>query len=145
VILIDQPLGSRLKTAGRSSAAERLSSSARRVAYDNLARLADCIRSRGLVPVLHPHAGSCTEFWDEIEHVVNAPTLAEMDLCLDSGHLAYAGIDRPRRWSRYVTVSVTRSRTWTTRSSIAFAETVSFFGKPSAREFSPHSAVAALK
>jgi len=37
---------------------------------------------------VHPHAGSHIEFADEIE-----AALEVCDLCLDTGHCAYAGID----------------------------------------------------
>ena len=42
----------------------------------------------GLVPVVHPHAGSRIEFEDEIERVLEDTTAG---LCIDTAHLAYAG------------------------------------------------------
>ena len=40
--------------------------------------------------MVHPHAGGYIEFADEVERLV-ADT--DLDLCIDSGHFAYAGID----------------------------------------------------
>ena len=63
--------------------------------------MAAIARRAGLCPVLHPHAGTYVEFADEIE-----PLLELAHLCLDTGHLAYAGIDPAaacRAWRpRYV-------------------------------------------
>jgi inosose dehydratase len=52
----------------------------------------------GLVPVVHPHAGSYLEFADEIEAVLDA---VDVGLCLDTGHAAYAGLDPVALYRRY--------------------------------------------
>src|SRR5690606_27726937 len=52
--------------------------------------LAEIARGFGLRPVVHPHAGGYLEFEDEIERLV---TDSDLDLCLDTGHLAYARMD----------------------------------------------------
>jgi inosose dehydratase len=89
----------RARTAGRSDLAPRL---ARRAGLRRgVDRVAEIARAAGLTPVLHPHAGTYVEFEDEID-----PLLDLVDLCLDTGHLAYAGIDPAtacRAWQpRYV-------------------------------------------
>ena len=52
--------------------------------------MADTAREFGLRPVFHPHAGTFVEFLDEIERLMED---TELDLCLDTGHCAYARID----------------------------------------------------
>jgi inosose dehydratase len=88
LLVIPSVTPERARTAGREQAAERLGAGGR----DALARGVDAVcaiaRVEGLEPVLHPHAGTYVEFADEIE-----PLLELADLCVDTGHLAYAGID----------------------------------------------------
>jgi inosose dehydratase len=65
------------------------------LAVDAIAKIA---RSRGLRPLLHPHAGTCLRFDDDLELL-----LEFADLCLDTGHALYDGLDPVelyRRWSR---------------------------------------------
>jgi inosose dehydratase len=49
----------------------------------------------GLDPLVHPHAGTYVEHAGEIEALLEATGLG---LCLDTGHLAYAGLD-PVGWA----------------------------------------------
>ena len=51
--------------------------------------MAGVAAAHGLVPVVHPHAGSRIEFEDEIERVLEDTTAG---LCIDTAHLAYAGL-----------------------------------------------------
>lgn len=89
LVLIDRPGPERAPTAGRGDVAQRLD----RQAWDRLtataAALGELARQHGLRPAFHPHAGSYVEFADEIDRLL-ADT--ELDLCLDTGHAAYAGI-----------------------------------------------------
>lgn len=48
-------------------------------------------------PVIHPHAGGCIEFADELEKLMAAIPHEVAGLCLDTGHLYYAGMD-PCTW-----------------------------------------------
>ena len=48
----------------------------------------------GVRPVIHPHAGGYIEFDDETERIVNDISNDLAGLCLDTGHLYYAG-DNP--------------------------------------------------
>ena len=86
LVIVPAVAGERARTAGRADLAPRLRRTAdlRRA----VGRVAEIARAAGLCPVLHPHAGTYVEFEDEIE-----PLLDIADLCLDTGHLAYAGID----------------------------------------------------
>lgn len=86
LVVIDSVVPERERTAGRPDLAPRLRrTDALRRGVDRVAAIA---RRAGLCPVLHPHVGTYVEFADEIE-----PLLDLADLCLDTGHLAYAGID----------------------------------------------------
>ncbi|TKI03006.1 TIM barrel protein [Martelella alba] len=48
-------------------------------------------------PVIHPHAGGCIEFADEIDRLANDIPYTTAGLCLDTGHLYYSGMD-PAAW-----------------------------------------------
>ena len=55
---------------------------------DGLRRSAAIANDQGLRPVVHPHAGSFIEFEEEVRRLLDQP---DLDLCLDTGHAAYAG------------------------------------------------------
>ena len=86
-VIIDQPDDIRAATAGRPAVAPRLQGARWRKMLDTIERVADIARNHGMRPGVHPHAGGYIEFIDEIERLVEDSSL---DLCLDSGHLAYA-------------------------------------------------------
>jgi inosose dehydratase len=88
--LIDKPDATRVATAGRPDAAPRLDDGRWGQMMEQLNVLAEVARGYGVHPVVHPHVGGYIEFVDEIERLV-ADT--DLDLCLDTGHLAYARID----------------------------------------------------
>jgi inosose dehydratase len=88
--LIDKPDDVRVATAGRPDAAPRLDDVARAGLFARFEAVADLARDAGVHPVVHPHVGGYVEFEDEIERLV-ADT--DLDLCLDTGHLAYARMD----------------------------------------------------
>jgi len=90
LVVIDRPGAERAATAGRPDAARRLPAREWRDLIAVVGRVAEVARAHGLRPVVHPHAGSFLEFEDEVERLL-ADT--ELDLCLDTGHLAYAGLD----------------------------------------------------
>lgn len=90
LVIIDKPGPDRVATAGRSEVARRLPHAAWQAMLDTIARVADVAREHGLTPTIHPHAGGYIEFDDEIERIA---TDTDLDLCLDTGHLAYAGSD----------------------------------------------------
>jgi inosose dehydratase len=88
LVIIDEPSPQRVVTAGRSEAASRLSSERWTRMLESIERIAEVARTTGLRPAVHPHAGCYLEFDDEIDRLI-AET--DLDLCLDTGHLAYAG------------------------------------------------------
>ena len=97
LVLLDAVSPERSATAGRGEDAPRLEGARHDALLESLAGAAAAARRHGLVPLVHPHAGTFVEFEDEI-----AGALAVADLCLDTAHLTYAGIDPAaayRRWA----------------------------------------------
>lgn len=96
LVVIDEVSPERDKTAGRSDAARRLTSGEWGAFLDLTRRVAAVASEEfDLTPVFHPHAGSYVEFEDEIEILVARTTADRLQLCLDTGHCAYAGIAIP--------------------------------------------------
>lgn len=89
-VIIDKPDEVRVATAGRPGAAPRLDDRAWAGMLGEIQALAAIARGHALRPVVHPHAGGYLEFEDEIERLVAD---SDLDLCLDTGHLAYARMD----------------------------------------------------
>jgi len=78
-------------TAGRTEDAVRLTTGQLATSLEAISEIADIAHGYGLVPVLHPHAGTHLEFRDEIELL--AAELPSVQFCVDTDHSAYAGID----------------------------------------------------
>ena len=83
----------RLSTAGRADAAERLNDEQFDTWSTTVGMVAEIARNAGVEPVLHPHAGTHLEFQDELDRVVERFAPEEVSLCVDTGHLAYGGMD----------------------------------------------------
>jgi inosose dehydratase len=96
LVVIDMVDPVRAATAGRSAVAPRLSPAARRELWAGVDAVAAIATGHGLRPLLHPHAGTHVEFLDEIE-----PLAERIDLCLDTGHLAYAGLAAAELYERW--------------------------------------------
>jgi inosose dehydratase len=95
LVILDRVSPARAATAGHADRAPRLAPAAWAGFRDRIAAVAAIADAAGLDPVLHPHAGTYLEFADEIEPMLAATGLG---LCLDTGHLAYAGLD-PVAWA----------------------------------------------
>ncbi len=93
VIINDLPK-ERAATAGRSDAAPRLSPEAWKAFMATVAEVARIARDEyGLDPVIHPHVGGYLEFADEVDAALGDLPADLVGLCIDTGHLAYAGVD----------------------------------------------------
>jgi len=90
IVLIDRPSAARVLTSGRSSEAPRLDDAARQAFHAALGAAAAIGERHGLRAAVHPHAGSYLEFEDELERLVDE---TDLGLCLDTGHLVFAGAD----------------------------------------------------
>jgi inosose dehydratase len=88
--------------AGHPDRAPRLDDTAWAGMVGNIRAIATLARDKyGVRATIHPHAGGYIEFADELERVADdiAPDVA--GLCLDTGHLAYAGMDSVETLRRY--------------------------------------------
>jgi inosose dehydratase len=80
--------------AGHSDRAPRLDNKAWQGMIDNINAIATLARDRhGVRAVIHPHAGGHIEFADELQRVVDDIPADLAGLCLDTGHMAYSGMD----------------------------------------------------
>ncbi|MDP9464015.1 MAG: sugar phosphate isomerase/epimerase [Actinomycetota bacterium] len=93
LVVIDMVSEQRGATAGRSAAAPRLGGRPYQALLTGLRQAAGIAIEHGLTPVLHPHVGSYIEFEDEIERVLTDTVDDGLQLCIDTGHLAYAGVE----------------------------------------------------
>lgn len=93
-VIIDDLPEERAKTAGRSDVAPRLPADSWKAFMATIAALARIARDEyGLLPVIHPHVGGYLEFADEVDAALDDLDGDLVGLCIDTGHLAYAGID----------------------------------------------------
>jgi inosose dehydratase len=80
--------------AGHSDRASRLDGDAWNGMVANICAIAERARDRhGVRALIHPHAGGYIEFADELARIVSDVPLQVAGLCLDTGHLDYAGMD----------------------------------------------------
>jgi inosose dehydratase len=98
LMLIDRPAPERAATAGRSLDSRRLAGADWTAMVEAMRRSAAIARAHGLRAAVHPHAGTFLEYEDEIERLLDD---CDLDLCLDTGHAAYAGIDPDRALVAY--------------------------------------------
>ncbi len=88
--------------AGHSETALRLDEAAWAGMIANIEAIANLARSRhGVRAVIHPHAGGYIEFADEIRRLSHDVPQETAGLCLDTGHIFYAGMDPARTLEQY--------------------------------------------
>jgi inosose dehydratase len=88
--------------AGHSERAPRLDVSAWARMMDTIHAIGRLARDQfGVRATVHPHAGGYIEFEDELERLVADLDPALAGLCLDTGHLAYAGMDPVETLRKY--------------------------------------------
>ena len=102
LVVIDSVKAMRNNTAGHSELARRMNSEEWKLMMDNI-RIISKIASEefGIRPVVHPHAGGYIEFKDEMDRFLNDITSDLTGLCLDTGHLFYAGDDPSENLKEY--------------------------------------------
>ncbi len=94
LVIIDAVKDDRNFTAGHPKLAKRLNVSAWKSLIDNITKISTIAKEEfGIRAVVHPHAGGYIEYQDETERVVNDIEDSLLGLCLDTGHLYYAGDD----------------------------------------------------
>jgi inosose dehydratase len=77
----------------------RLGDEGWRTLLQNLDRIDDRARERGVVAALHPHVGTMVENSAEVERVLDG---SHVGLCVDTGHLLVGGSDPVELSRRYV-------------------------------------------
>lgn len=88
--------------AGHSDQAPRLDETAWNWMVENIRRIATLARDKyGVRVTIHPHAGGYIEFADELERIVDDIPADLAGLCLDTGHMAYSGMDPVATLRRY--------------------------------------------
>lgn len=88
--------------AGHVDRAPRLDPASWAGMIETIRAIGERARDRyGVRAVLHPHAGGYVEFEDELEWLVDDVSGEVVGLCLDTGHLDYAGMDPAATLLRY--------------------------------------------
>ncbi|GAB7530244.1 TIM barrel protein [Pseudomonas sp. 3A(2025)] len=94
LVVIDWGHEARDYAAGHSDRAQRLSPEAWQTMIGHIRAIAELSwREYGVRTVVHPHAGGHIEFADELAQLVQDIPADVAGLCLDTGHLYYAGMD----------------------------------------------------
>ncbi|HEY0521216.1 MAG TPA: TIM barrel protein [Ilumatobacteraceae bacterium] len=96
LVVIDMVSHERGATAGRSAAAHRLAGSEYEVLLSGIRQASSIAIKHGLTPVLHQHCGTYVEFEDEVDRLLDDTIDDGLQLCIDTGHYIYAGVDPVR-------------------------------------------------
>ena len=102
LVIIDRVSAERSATAGRSTAARRLSPADWVVMMRHVSAIARLARDEyGVQSSLHAHTGCYIEFEDELDQAMADLPDDLVGLCVDTGHSAYAGTDPVALIRRY--------------------------------------------
>lgn len=94
LVILDAVKETRNHTAGQSDKAVRLKPADWQKMMTNIKEISHIAsKEYGIRPVVHPHAGGYLEFKDETEQFLNDVPGDLAGLCLDTGHVYYAGED----------------------------------------------------
>ncbi|WP_053179530.1 TIM barrel protein [Pseudomonas kilonensis] len=94
LVIIDWGHETRDYAAGHSDRAPRLDDARWNTMMAHIRAIADIAwHQYGIRAVIHPHAGGYIEFADELARLVDDIPDEVAGLCLDTGHLYYAGMD----------------------------------------------------
>lgn len=94
LVIIDWGHEERDYAAGHSDRAPRLDDARWNTMMTHIRAVADIAwHAHGIRAVIHPHAGGHIEFADELARLVDDIPHDVAGLCLDTGHLYYAGMD----------------------------------------------------
>jgi len=103
-VIIDHISTKRMKTSGNQKNSINLDKSS----FKNMAIFINevsniCYEKFGLIPVLHPHAGTYIEYESEIDDILNEIKSSYLSLCLDTAHLYYSSVDPYKAILKYST------------------------------------------
>ena len=93
LVIVDHLAADRTAVAGRRDERTVLDDAGFGDLVDGVRAVAGVADKQGVRAVLHPHAGTYTEYRDEIDRLLAALDPAEVGLCIDTGHCAFAGVD----------------------------------------------------
>ena len=96
LVVIDMVSHERGATAGRGGVAQRLEGQGYEDLLSGIRQACGIAIKHGLTPVLHQQSGSYIEFEDEVERMLADTVNDGLQLCIDTGHFIYAGIDPVR-------------------------------------------------
>ncbi|HAT1612148.1 TPA: TIM barrel protein [Raoultella planticola] len=130
LVIIDFGNPERAALAGQPAKAPRLSPAAWQTMMSHITILSEIAwKEYGVRPVIHPHAGGCIEYADELAKLVEDIPDSVAGLCLDTGHLYYSAMDPlatlEKYWERvdYLHFKDINQSVWKT----VIAEQVDFF------------------
>ncbi|MEP7046208.1 MAG: TIM barrel protein [Ilumatobacteraceae bacterium] len=101
LVVIDMVSDERGATAGRGDAAARLEGAGYQALLSGVRQATAIAIKHGLTPVLHQHCGTYIEFEDEVERMLADTADDGLQLCIDTGHYIYAGVDPIRFFSEH--------------------------------------------
>lgn len=102
LVIIDFGHPARAALAGQPTKAPRLSPAEWQTMMRHITTLSEIAwQEYGVRPVIHPHAGGCIEFEDELAQLVADIPHSVAGLCLDTGHLFYSGMNPIAALDRY--------------------------------------------
>ena len=93
-VIIDHITKERMETSGNQTLSVSLNNNDHKKMVNFINEIANmCFEEFGILPVLHPHAGSHIEYEYEIDRILNDVKSDHLALCLDTGHLHYCKVD----------------------------------------------------
>ncbi len=101
LVVIDSVNDVRSKYAGLPDEAPRLDEAHWQHMMETIRWVATIAREKGIRAVVHPHAGGYIEYKDEIDRMLEEVSAEDAGLCLDTGHLYYAGMDPVHSLAEY--------------------------------------------
>ena len=101
LVVIDHISPERMETAGDQNSAISLDDYRFKYMIDLICQLAQVALRHGVIPVIHQHAGCYIEFEPELEQVLSELDPDQVGICVDTGHMAYAGIDAVAFYKRH--------------------------------------------
>ena len=93
LVVIDHISEKRMATAGNPAKTVRLPEASYAHMIRTIRNIAEIAAENGVTAVIHQHAGTYIEFEDEVERVLCDIPASEAAICVDTGHMIYAGID----------------------------------------------------
>ena len=93
LVVIDCVNDIRSQCAGNSALAPRLDDQRWSHMMDTIRQISAIAAKHNIRAVVHPHAGGYIEYQDELDRLLADLPVDDIGLCLDTGHLYYAGMD----------------------------------------------------